>query len=272
MRRQSTNAAGHQQGFTLIELIIVIVITGVLSVGITNFVGSTSKGYVDTADRQRMASAMVVASEVISRSLRTALPNSVRIGGGATNNCIELVPVLRGGYYVSIPKATAAASFTAVAMGNAAAQTGQIAVYPVSQDAVYSPSDVNPAVLTAAAATVPAGTDTITITLGASHRFPLDSPNKRMYLVGTPIAYCQPAGSARMYRYSGYGFNAVTVLPPTGGTREVLIDELDAGNETTFAFSDAVRQRNAVVRFNLIAKVDNEQLQLDQEVQVRNVP
>jgi MSHA biogenesis protein MshO len=262
----------HQSGFTLIEVITTLVITSILAVGISSFLGRTVGGYVDTADRQRMASALVVASEKISRDLRHALPNSVRIGGGGADNCIEFVPVIRGGYYSSIPVDAAAGSFDALSMGNTSILSGQIAVYPVNQAAIYSPSDSIASAITAATASIPVGANQITVSLGASHQFAEESPGARFFLVDQPFAFCQPVGSDRIYRYRNYGFNAAAILPPTGGIRELLIDEADNSNRLSFDYNNATLNRNAVISFGLAARADNESLVLNQEVQVRNVP
>ncbi len=248
---------------------MVIAITGTVAVGISSFVGNVVGGYVDTASRARMTSVMVVASEKISRDLRGALPNSIRIGGAPTNSCIEWLPVRRGGYYLSIPLASAASSFMAVSPGNLTPISGRVVVYPVNTASLYTPSDVAPADITAATATVPVGTDEVTVTLGALHQFRQDSPGKRFFVVGAPLAYCWDSAANRVYRYRDYGFNSIPVFPPVGGSRDVLVTEVGAGG---FEFADSTRWRNAVVRFSLIATVGDESITLDQEAQVRNVP
>ncbi|XOV89032.1 MAG: type II secretion system protein J [Pseudomonadota bacterium] len=257
------------RGFTLIELVMVIAITGTVAVGVSSFLGSVVGGYVDAASRGRMAGVLVIASEKISRDLRGALPNSIRVGGAGGNSCIEWLPIRRGGYYLSVPLATAANSFVAVSPGNSVALTGRVVVYPVDTAALYSLGDSAPADVTSAIATLPAGTDEITVTLGAPHQFRLDSPGKRFFLIGEPVAYCFDSGANRIYRHTDYGFNPVPMLPPAGGRRDLLVTEVAS---LAFEFADSSRWRNAVVRISLAAAVGDESITLDQEAQVRNVP
>jgi len=261
-------------GFTLIELVMVIVIMGIVSIGVSQFVGRAVGGYVDSSERNKLASAMVVASEKLSREIRRALPNSIRVGGDAasSDNCVEFIPIVGGARYLSAPLGASSTSITAVTLGNANPVNAYIAVYPISQTDLYSPSDSSPASITASLATIPVGGGQITITLGASHQFRTNSPNNRFYAVDSPVSYCQPVGSDRLYRYSGYGFNNTAVLPPSAATRAVLIDDASVLSPIVFNYSSATRTRNAVVSFSLATNFDNEFLRLGQEVQIRNVP
>ncbi|MEM7363990.1 MAG: type II secretion system protein [Pseudomonadota bacterium] len=259
------------RGFTLIEVITTMIVLSILAVGITSFLGRTVGGYVDSADRSRMAAALVVAAEKIARDLRHALPNSIRIGG-PSDNCVEFVPVLQGGFYTGIPTGTAAGTMTAMSPGNPSPIVGRIAVYPVSTSDIYSPTDAAPSPVTNAVASVPTGTGEITITLGATHQFDNESPGTRFYVIDEPVTYCQPAGSDRIYRYRNYGFNATAVLPPSGATVEVLITEADTASLLDFEYTDASLTRNAIVSFRLQARVDQETMPLNQEVRIRNVP
>ncbi|WP_020406372.1 type II secretion system protein [Hahella ganghwensis] len=255
----------RQGGFTLTELVMVIVIVAILGVGVTRFITATVGGYVDTADRQKLATASYVASEKISRELRTALPNSIRLN--ATDSCIEYIPILAGTFYTSIPLASADNSITAVGARVSSAVSGRAAVYPVSVSDLYSPA--NTGAITAATATLPVGTDEITITLSANHQFDADSPARRIYVVDTPRALCVVSG--KMFLYRNYGFNSSVSLPPSGGSRAVLLDNISTG-ANTFDYTPASLVRNAVVNFRYALSSGDENWQTEQEVHIRNVP
>ncbi len=142
-----------QRGFTLIELIMVIVVLGILSFGTTQFIVNSSQSYMDTARRERQGSAARMAVEKISRELRSALPNSVRVvdrdGTLSVDNqgdCIEFVPVLGGSIYTSLPVTSSAAQFSSVpylagdapAVSSALGSLSRVAVYPISTADIYS--------------------------------------------------------------------------------------------------------------------------------------
>jgi len=94
-----------QFGFTLIEMIIVIVITGVLGGMVAVFLKAPVQGYTDSARRAEMTDIADTALRRIERDLRTALPNSVRYtsttcpGGTGTCDFLEYIPVTGGGRY-----------------------------------------------------------------------------------------------------------------------------------------------------------------------------
>lgn len=264
----------QQTGFTLIEMVMVIVILGILSIGTSRFIDVAVSGYVDTNNRNKMASAMVVASEKLSREIRRALPNSVRIGGdtASKDNCLELIPIIAGSRYVSVPLTSAAGSFEAVSLGQTSPISAFIAVYPININDLYTPTDVTPGSMTGTRATIPTGGGQINVTLGANHRFKKNSPTRRFFAVDEPIAYCQPSGSNRIYRYTNYGFNSAVSLPPSGATRDLLIDEASRSSPIVFNYASSTRTRNAVVSFELTTNINGENLALAQEVQIRNVP
>lgn len=255
-----------QRGFSLIELIMVIVILGALGTGITTFITRSIGGYIDTGERQRMATAGLVAAEKLTRELRAALPNSVRTN--AANNCVEFIPIRAASSYTDIPLDSAGTTIEAVSGQRAAAVSGHVAVYPISSSELYTPSPSS--ALTAATATLPPGSDPVSLTLSSAHRFPLHSPARRIYIVGTPESYCQTG--SRIVRHSNYGFNAgAGSLPPPDGEIALLINQVQPGS-ALFNFSPASLVRNAVVNFRFILAEGDEQLVVEQEAAIRNLP
>ncbi|UZE95777.1 type II secretion system protein [Alkalimarinus alittae] len=246
------------KGFTLVELVIVIVISGILAVGSVQFVGQATQGYSDAADRQQLATIGWIASEKISRELRNALPNSIRVN--ASNTCIEFIPVTGGSHYKTLPNGTTPRTITAIESGfSAVPENTRIAVYPTSVNAVYGQANPGPiSTSKVSALTNSGGIDTIT--LAGDFEFLAASPERRFYFTESPITYC--IESTRLNRYSDYGFSAAK------GTAQIIVDKLQRG---TFSIAPASLTRNAVVAMHF--EFDGGAIHIvDQEVQVRNVP
>jgi len=177
----------HNAGFTLVELVMVIVVLGILSVGSVSFISNSAQGLVDTAERQALASSATIAVEKVLREVRRALPNSVRTFSDGSNECLELVPILHSSEYVSIPIASLATSFDSIQFAaTTGTESGFVAVYPTSIGSVYGTSPATDRAIStdeATAAVAVANIQTITFDGGADYRFPTESPRKRFFLV-----------------------------------------------------------------------------------------
>ena len=85
------------RGVTLLEMLMVIVITGIIGVAIALFVRRPVESYVDATRRAQLTDITDTAVRRITRDLRTALPNSVRVD--ATGRYIEYLQTTGGGRY-----------------------------------------------------------------------------------------------------------------------------------------------------------------------------
>ncbi|MDI4635077.1 prepilin-type N-terminal cleavage/methylation domain-containing protein [Pelomonas sp. V22] len=83
-----------QRGFTLIEMVIVIVITGVIAVALALFLRPALDTYLSSRSRAALADDADTALRRLLRDVRSAVPNSVRI---PNDQCLELVPTIAGG-------------------------------------------------------------------------------------------------------------------------------------------------------------------------------
>jgi MSHA biogenesis protein MshO len=91
----------HCSGFTLVEMIMVIVITGIIASFVGVFIKGAIDAYVDSARRAELSDVADTAVRRISRDIHLALPNSVRNpeGGGDLDKCVEFMPTKIGARY-----------------------------------------------------------------------------------------------------------------------------------------------------------------------------
>ena len=236
-----------QNGFTLVEITITIVIIGILGVGITNFIGRSVQGIVDTANRQHIASIAWIVSEKVSRELRGALPNSFRVNDASgTGTCIEYIPTVAGSDYLTVPTTAAANSFEVVPFPNYAAadvdsSLDRVAVYPSSLSGLYSlgsPGTISSLVSQLSAGVTP---NALTLELSSAHRFLTDSPTRRLYIVRPPAMFCFVGGFLNYY--SVYGFQA-SMPSPSGLTPAVVANQL---SNASFTYTPGTLSRAGVV-------------------------
>src|SRR5205807_2658862 len=69
----------RERGVTLIEMVIVIAITAIIAGAVAVFISRPVEGYADAARRAEMTDIADTALRRITRDLRTALSNSIRI-------------------------------------------------------------------------------------------------------------------------------------------------------------------------------------------------
>lgn len=256
-------------GFTLVELVIVIVLLAIVATISVQFVALSTRGAIDVGSRQQRALAGVVISEQVSRALREALSPSVRTSGD--DSCIEWMPIRAASNYLNLPQGPSPDSFDAVGLPWGRSASGRVVVYGHGSN-LYNLTDPGPV---SPPATMPAGSPTVTVSFdgSATHRFSTKSPEKRFYMVGDPVALCQ---SGRfLYRYRDYGINTTVAsgLPTSYPGREVLAANLEP-NSLVFEVTPPTLQRGAVVSFRMVLEDTQagEKTAISQEVQIRNVP
>jgi MSHA biogenesis protein MshO len=93
----------NKRGFTLIELVMVLVVLAIVSVGITRFIRSSTQIFIDTSERERLLREGSFAVERLNREIADAVPNSVRLTGNAGVHCLQFVPIKWSTFYLSVP-------------------------------------------------------------------------------------------------------------------------------------------------------------------------
>jgi len=85
-----------QRGFTMVELVMVIVIAGVMAASITVFLKPVFDSYFDSRRRADLTDMADTALRRMATDIRSAVPNSVV---SVSSTCFQLVPTSGGGRY-----------------------------------------------------------------------------------------------------------------------------------------------------------------------------
>jgi len=272
-------------GFTLVEMIIVIVITGIIGGIVAMFIKAPVQGYVDSARRAELTDIADTAVRRMARDIRSAVPNSVRFSN-CTAPCVEFIPTKDGGRYRAElrPDGTgnvlnfgaADPSFDIVGSGIKFATNDYIVVGSTQSDGSLPYSTAASGVLRAYAGGAGAQTS-VSITNPApgipataelpSQRFDVvDGAQRAVTYACTGTLGALDAngnGQGQLVRYANYGFN---VAP--SGTPAVLANRVSDCNIEY----DLPNQRFGLVGVRLTLTSGNESVSLYNEIHVNNSP
>ena len=91
------------RGFTLVELIVVMVLMGILAGSFTVFFRPALEAFFDARRRADMTDAADTALRKMAQDIRGAVPNSLNVIDGTTTDgdaaCFQIVPTIGGGRY-----------------------------------------------------------------------------------------------------------------------------------------------------------------------------
>lgn len=261
----------RERGFTLIEAVMAIAITGVVITVVSVFIVPATSGYFASATRARLGDEADTALRRMARDLAQALPNSTRVA--ASGLSLELIPVSGAARY---------ATETGDALQFGVADTGFDIVGPPlrlshasQQLAWYNlgagiPDADAYTLANVRTATTGAGNATHVDLAGAFLPNALMAPPFRVYAIEPPVSYrCDPA-TRTLTRHSSYGFAATQPDPPAGGTAAVLARNVE---RCVFSFdAGAVAARYGLVSLQLSLRDGDETVTLYQSVHVDNLP
>ena len=303
-----TRPACSLRGFTLIEMIVVIVITGVISGMVAVFIKGPVDSYFDMARRAELTDVADTAARRMGRDIRLALPNSVRNPVDGSDQCIEFMPTKSGGRYRAEQAAPSTptcpgpvpcgdtldftgtdASFDMLGLNSSLPASSQIAagdvvvVYNDGSTSGNAYSGLNAVQI--AAGGVSAGDTANTTKLGfvaagatifARKLFPSTSPANRFQVIPAAehvVAYV--CGGGKLYRYArtlaaAYPMPATCPVVPIG--TPILANNVSCSIKYEPPGSGSGAGRYGIVSISLTASQAGEAANLYHQVHVDNTP
>lgn len=262
-------------GFTLLEVVVVIVVLGILALGTTQFIVQGTRQYTVSAERTKLIAGGRVAVEKIVRRLRNALPNSVLVSQ-PLGRCVEYIPVVAGASSLgTIPQPAASLSVADFDLPGTAPYFA--AIYPIASAEIYIGTPGASGVLAATDLAPGAGISSIALSNPGGYSFTRASPTERVYVVQGPERFCVTAAGTLDF-YSGYAipdYTSTTLgdtpVAAVAATAVLIARDIDtAGSGFSYAAGSPVR--NAIVGVTINLLKDNDPVRISHEVQIRNVP
>lgn len=210
-------------GFTLIELIVVMVVVGILSGIVALFIRHPMDAYITTSRRAALVDAGNTALQRLTGEVQGALPNSLRVSESGGITYLEFLPVQDGGRYRTETTAAGSgdildftsgsdASFDVLGPPVTTADGQFLVVYNLGMDADTDAWQGGNRRTVAS----PFGSAANLTFTATGTPFPLESPGNRFYLIGAPITYICNPGSQQLLRVTGYTLQATQ--PTSFGT------------------------------------------------------
>lgn len=287
-------------GFTLVEMIMVIVITGIIGGIVAVFLKAPVQQYMDVARRADMTDIADTALRRVTRDLRMALPNSVRVRNAAGTPCadplaacyLEFIPTIGGGRYRDatdnlgagdiLDFSAADTSFDVLGVMPPVAAGDQVVVYNLGISGADAYAGNAAATHNRRAVSGVAGN---VISITSLNALPFDScaydaggfvvGGCRFQVVQTPVTYvCIPVpggAGGTLTRWQGYAIQAAQpVALPAPGTSALLANNVSA---CTFSYdANVVAQRSGLVTMSLAITRDAETVTLYNAAHVSNQP
>jgi MSHA biogenesis protein MshO len=262
-----------RSGFTLIEAVIVITLTGIIGAVVAIFISAPVKAYFDVARRAEITDVADGAVRRIARDIHLALPNSVRVTD--SNHTIEFLLTHTGGRY-RIEKGVGTddpldfdatdTSFDVLgSVSDMVQNVDQIVIYNLGISGADAYVGDNRVTYTGTSGTVS------NITFGAK-QFPFDSPGHNFHVVSGAVTYRYDTVARTLTRYSGYTITSGT--PTLSGAAVIATNVTDC----VFTYDAGLTQRSGLVTMRIsIASTSTtgggtETVSLYHAVHVNNAP
>ena len=283
----------RQQGFTLIELIVTIVLSVIVVSFMTVFIAGPVQGFADLSRRAALVNLADSALQRMSRDIHRALPNSVRVATAGSITALELLNTVDGvRYREQPPPADPLKQLDFSAPDGAFNSVGQfsgivkpfssiahyLAIYNVGVPGANAYELVN--VITPPGTQIDIDTDAIAgednVRVSPAFQFAYGSPAQRIFLIDGPVTYLCDTGAGTLARYSDYTITANqsdrdsdVELLAAGASRALISNQLTSCAVT---YAPGSSERAGLVSLELGIAAAGETISLLHQVHVDNVP
>ncbi|MBL0554478.1 PilW family protein [Aeromonas caviae] len=187
---------GREGGFTLVELVMVILLLGVMATFSSQFIGIGTQIYGDASRREQLMSDARFALERLNREVRDAVPGSVRVEdewGGAQEQgaCLRFWPIATASRYLGSVVSTGLSIVTPSVLPK---KNEDLAiVYPLASMGLLNQGCLQGS---CTARVTDVGSDVSgALPLTLSNGFVKDSPGQRIYFANQQVLYCVRGGN-----------------------------------------------------------------------------
>lgn len=230
-------------GFTLIELVIVIIVLSAIGIATSSYISTGVSIYSDISERDKGLNSTRFVMERLRRDLLNALPNSLIVS--TDQQCLTFTPILYSSVYSHdfpiAPLEASSATITSITNYSHAVGTKAV-VYLL---AANEPDKVHEV----------ASIIGEQITFSESVSFPLSSPSKRLYIINATQAYY-------------FSVNQLILANECYVAGSIMADNING----EFEIDEATLQRNGLAKVTFMLNFDGQEVPIEQTLHVTNVP
>lgn len=285
------------RAFTLVELVMVIALSGIVLLMVTSVMQRPLDAFVDQSRRSELVGQVAVALNRMARDIRLAVPNSIR--QSPDTRTLETLNIRQAGRYVPNRAGGESLRFSSepdgcetssgrcdgfqvldpalsvtgarwLVINNIGATSGSVPTAGGNVWAYANPGVITPTGTTFSAAASANETQVTLNPPGSDFAFAYASPQRRFYLADQVIGYrCNPASSGgKLLRYTATALSA-------SASNTAPADAVTVASHVTacsFAYQPGTPQRPGLVTLSLTLARDGESITLQQQVHVDNAP
>ncbi|MDX2320635.1 MAG: prepilin-type N-terminal cleavage/methylation domain-containing protein [Moritella sp.] len=258
-----SNPLKHKQlGFTLVELVTVIILLGVVGTFSSRFISDNVVLYQASVNQnERLNDARFVLNRM-SKELESAIAFSVQEDG----SCIKFAPFTAAGQYLNSVSGQTDVDLIMDPLsrsGSRAVSTfinQRLSIHTLDANAFYQSASGSIATINSYAAS---GANATQAQVGLDAELTMDSSVSRYFIFNREVRYCLESSKSELLRYEKVG---------TGiETRALMMNDLSAGSSMSLTaasqFSNAILKLN----FNFLLR-DGSDIKFEHQVVMTNVP